>query len=68
MVRSDQIRRNQMSEIKIGDQVRIHHSTDGHQGVVGAVIKVFDSGRCLVFVNQLNILNLTQSQIEKCDS
>lgn len=57
-----------MSEIKIGDQVRIHHSTDGHQGVVGAVIKVFDSGRCLVFVNQLNILNLTQSQIEKCDS
>ena len=57
-----------MPDIKITDRVRITHSTDGHCGVYGVVVKVFESGRYLVFVNQLNILNLTASQIEKCGS
>lgn len=49
----------------IGDSVRVSCNDEGFAGDVGTITHVFPSGRCMVAIGRITILNLPQEALTR---
>ena len=54
-----------MSDIKVGDRVRIKCNDEGYENKIGEVAAVFPSGRCQITIGPIVILNLPPEGFER---